>query len=76
MILKNEIPILEFDTDKTAVIMPTHENIKLNLPRKAVFAFLDEHIEKYAKTHNGLDCLDHLSTNLGQREHKQYILTS
>ena len=54
MILKNEIPILEFDTDKTAVIMPTHENIKLNLPRKAVFAFLDEHIEKYAKTHNGI----------------------
>lgn len=54
MIIKNEIPILEFDTDKTAVIMPTHESIKLNLPRKAVFAFLDEHIEKYAKTHNGV----------------------
>ena len=54
MILKNEIPILEFDTDKTAVIMPTHENIKFKLPRKAVFAFLDEHIEKYAKEHNGV----------------------
>ena len=54
MILKNEIPILEFDTDKTAVIVPTHENLDLKLPRKAVFAFLDEHIEKYAKTHNGI----------------------
>ena len=54
MIIKNEIPILEFDTDKEAVIVPTHEKLNLNLPRKAVFAFLDEHIEKYAKTHNGV----------------------
>ncbi len=54
MILKNEIPILEFDTDNTAVIMPTHENLKLSLPRKAVFAFLDEYIEKYAHLHDGV----------------------
>lgn len=54
MIIKNVIPILEFDTDKTAIIVPTHENLNLKLPRKAVFAFLDEHIEKYAKTHNGV----------------------
>lgn len=39
MILKNEIPILEFDTDTTAVIMPDHEELGLNLPEKAVFAF-------------------------------------
>ena len=49
MILKNEIPILEFDTDKTQVINPTHENLDIKLPKKAVFAFLDEHIERYAK---------------------------
>lgn len=54
MIIKNEIPILEFDTDETAVIMPTHENLNLNLPRKAVFAFLDKHIDEYAKAHNGV----------------------
>ena len=54
MILKNEIPILEFDTDATQVINPTHENLDLNLPKKAVFAFLDEHIEKYAKEHNAI----------------------
>lgn len=54
MIFKNEIPILEFDTDETAVIIPTHENLNLKLPKKAVFAFLDEHIDKYAKAHNGL----------------------
>lgn len=54
MILKNEIPILEFDTDETQVINPTHENLNLKLPQKAVFAFLDEHIEKYAKEHNAV----------------------
>ena len=51
MISKNEIPILEFDTDDTAVIMPTNENLKLNLPKKAVFAFLGENIDEYAKVH-------------------------
>lgn len=25
-IIKNEIPILEFDTEQTAVLNPTHEN--------------------------------------------------
>lgn len=29
MIIKNEIPILEFDTDASAVIMPTHEHLDL-----------------------------------------------
>ena len=50
--MKNEIPILEFDTDATSVIMPTHENLNLDLPKKAVFAFLGEHIEEYAKVHD------------------------
>ena len=51
-IMKNEIPILEFDTDQTAVINPTHENLDLNLPRKCVFAFLGDYIEEYANQHN------------------------
>lgn len=54
MIMKNEIPILEFDTDTTAVIMPTHEGLKLTLPSKAVFAFLGEHIDEYARAHGGV----------------------
>lgn len=54
MIMKNKLPILEFDTDATAVIMPTHENLKLHLPKKAVFAFLGEYIEEYAKAHNAV----------------------
>ena len=47
-IKKNEIPILEFDTEQTAVIDPTHEKIDLKLPQKCVFAFLGEYIEEYA----------------------------
>lgn len=47
-IIKNKIPILEFDTEQTAVLDPTHENIDLNLPRKCVFAFLGTYIDEYA----------------------------
>ena len=47
-IIKNEIPILEFDTEQTAVLNPTHENLGLNLPKKCVFAFLGAYIEEYA----------------------------
>lgn len=54
MIIKNKIPVLEFDTDETAVIMPTHQKLDLNLPKKAVFAFLREHIDEYAKAHNAI----------------------
>lgn len=47
-IVKNEIPILEFDTEKREVIVPTHENLDLTLPRKCVFAFLGDYIDEYA----------------------------
>jgi len=47
-IVKNEIPILEFDNEQTAVIDPTHEKLDLKLPKKCVFAFLGEHIIEYA----------------------------
>lgn len=46
--IKNEIPILEFDTEALAVINPTHEKIDLKLPKKCVFAFLGEYIDEYA----------------------------
>ena len=51
-IQKNDIPILEFDSDEGAVIPPTHENLDLVLPEKCVFAFLGDHIDEYAKAHN------------------------
>ena len=40
-IIKNEIPILEFDTEQTAVISPVHENLNLVLPKKCVFALMN-----------------------------------
>jgi len=52
-IIKNDIPILEFDSEKTAVIMPTHEKLDISLPRKAVFAFLGDKIDEYAKKAGG-----------------------
>ena len=47
-IIKNDIPLLEFDTEQTAVINPAHEKLDLKLPKKCVFAFLGEYITKYA----------------------------
>ncbi len=47
-IIKNDVPLLEFDTEQTAVINPTHEKLDLKLPKKCVFAFLGEYITKYA----------------------------
>ncbi len=47
-IIKNEIPILEFDSEPVAVISPTHENLGLELPKKCVFAFLGGYIDEYA----------------------------
>lgn len=48
-IIKNDIPILEFDTDSSAVIMPDHEHLGLSLPRKAVFVFLAGYVDEYAQ---------------------------
>ena len=36
MINKHEIPILEFDDNPQAVIMPTHEDLGLDLPPRCV----------------------------------------
>ncbi len=47
-IIKNKIALLEFDPEQEAVINPTHEKLELELPRKCVFAFLGDYIEKYA----------------------------
>ena len=47
-IIKNEIPLLEYDSDTSAVIMPGHEGLDMVLPEKAVYAFLGEEINRYA----------------------------
>ena len=43
-----DLPILEYDSDKSAVLMPNHDDIDVHLPSKAVFAFLGDEIDKYA----------------------------
>lgn len=47
-IIQNTIPILEFDSEQTAVISPDHEALDLRLPEKCVFAFLGDYIDTYA----------------------------
>ena len=56
MIQKHAIPILEFDDNPQAVIMPNHEGLDLKLPKKCVYAFLGEEIDRYARE-VGADCV-------------------
>ena len=70
-IIKNEIPILEFDTDRAAVINPTHEKIDLKLPKKCVFAFLGEYITKYASKAEAVKVSEFLSMT---KRYPVYIL--
>ena len=49
MIQKHAIPILEFDDNPQAVIMPNHEDLDLQLPKKCIYAFLEEEIDRYAQ---------------------------
>ncbi len=42
------LPIFEHEYNKSAVIMPEHEKLDINLPEKAVFPFLGDEIDKYA----------------------------
>ena len=49
MIQKHAIPILEFDDNPQAVIMPDHEDLDLQLPKKCIYAFLEEEIDRYAQ---------------------------
>ncbi|HHX36574.1 MAG TPA: nucleoside phosphorylase [Clostridiaceae bacterium] len=51
MIYKHALPILEYDDQKNAVIDPDHEQLNLVLPERAVFAFLGDTVEAYARAH-------------------------
>ena len=52
MIIKNEIPILEYDDSSSEVIPPDHDWTAGRLPEKCLFAFLGDVIHKYAKAHD------------------------
>ena len=43
---KNEIPILEYDTEPKAILMPNRDGADV-FPSKAVFPFLSDEIERY-----------------------------
>ena len=47
-LIKNELPILEYDLAREAVIEPNRKQ-EYSFPRKAVFAFLGTEVERYAK---------------------------
>ena len=52
MIIKNEIPILEYDDSSSEVIPPDHDWTAGKLPEKCFFAFLGDVVHKYAKAHD------------------------
>lgn len=56
MIQKHAIPILEFDDNPQAVIMPNHEGLDIQLPKKCIYAFLEEEIDSYAQE-VGAECV-------------------
>lgn len=70
-IIKNEIPILEFDSEQEAVINPIHEKLGLNLPKKCVFAFLGEYIDGYAQKNNAKKVSEFISAT---KHYPIYIL--
>lgn len=49
-LIKNEIPILEFDTEPKAVIMPGH-GWDYKFTKKAVMLFMESEIEEYVANH-------------------------
>lgn len=46
---KADIPLCEYDPEQAAVLMPDHEKLDVTLPPIAVFAFLGDLIDEYAK---------------------------
>jgi hypothetical protein len=54
MIIRNEIPILEYDDSSTEVIPPDHDWTAGKLPEKCFFAFLGDVVHKYAKAHDAI----------------------
>lgn len=51
-LIKNEIPILEYDTNPISVIMPNHEQLGIKLPKRCVYAFLGEQVDDFAQVNN------------------------
>ena len=52
MIVRNEIPLLEYDDKSPEVIAPDHDWTAGRLPEKCLFAFLGESVHRYAEAHD------------------------
>ncbi len=52
MIIKNEIPLLEYDDSSPEIIPADHDWTAEKLPEKCLFAFLGDVIHEYALKHN------------------------
>ena len=50
-ILKNDIPILEYDPSSLEILKPDHSMEGLRLPEKCVYPFLGSSIDTYAAAH-------------------------
>ena len=70
-VIKSDIPILEYDSDPTALIMPDHEKKEMKLPQKAVFAFLGGTVDRYAAEHGARVASHFVSAT---KEYPVYIL--
>ena len=51
-LVKHDYPILEYDTASKDIFQTG--NGKKHFPKKAVFAFLGDEVEKYAHAHSGI----------------------
>lgn len=71
-LIKNEIPILEYDDNPCAVIMPTHEGLNIQLPEKGVFAFLGDCVEAYAHLEKAEKVAEFVSVT---KKYPIYVLT-
>ena len=73
MIIKNEIPLLEYDDASSEVISADHEWTAGRLPEKCLFAFLGDVVHDYAKEH-GAEVVETIVTV--SRDIKVYVLDS
>jgi uridine phosphorylase len=70
-LIKHAYPILEYDTEQTAVLMPNRHN-RFQCPKKCVFGFLGDYIHDYAQEH-GLETIAEFRSMM--KPHPVYKIT-
>ncbi len=67
----NRIALLEYDDDPSAVIPPDHEKFDIQFPPVAVFAFVGETVDAFAKEHHAAVAAEFVSIT---KKYPIYIL--